>query len=208
MKSSGRVMGPAVIGFLGLSAIAVIAAMANRAGALDASVARRTIGMVVGLMAIVTGNFLPKLRPLGANEMNVGAVVAAERTAGWILVLLGIAFVVMFALVPLRIAVSLSPIAALGAVVLIAVDWIWVGRRRSIAGEPTRRLTETRTVAAWLLFALGYVLVSASLKFLTDDSRSVRELGAWIVVGFIGAYSIFYAVMDFRRRAARRGPRP
>ncbi|HVP38631.1 MAG TPA: hypothetical protein VMS93_05540 [Candidatus Saccharimonadales bacterium] len=204
-----RPVRPAVAGFLLLTALAVACGFARRAGLLDAATGRRALGVLVGLMAMVTGNFLPKMRPLGAMGGDTGAVAAAERAAGWILVLLGVAYAALFALAPLDLAESLSPFVALGGIGLIAVDWIRVALRpRSRAREgagtaPTAGQSgaERRTLAAWLLFALAYVVVAASLKVLSEGRPWARELASWSVIGFTIAYSLLYAVFDFRKRA-------
>lgn len=204
-----RSVQPAVIGFLVLVALAVASAVAKRAGLIDASVARRAGGVLVGLMAIVTGNYLPKMRPLGTMDGRAAIFAEAERTAGWILVFQGAAFVGLFAFAPIDLARSVSPVAGLGGAMMIAGDWLWVARvTRSPASRVSRsplpqneRASERRTIAAWLLFACAYVLVTASLKLLTDGAPWVRELGSWSVVVFTGAYSLLYVLLGRRRRA-------
>ena len=205
--SIDRSVRPAAIGFLVLTAFAVATALANRAGLLDAFVARRAIGVLVGLMAIVIGNFVPKMRPLGATDRNLATVAASERMAGWILVLIGTTFVGLFTFAPLEEARALSPLVAGGGLVLIAGDWIWAARTGR-SGSASRRpdTMERRTVAAWLLFALAFVLITASLKLLTDDAPWVRGLGSWVVVGFTVLYSLFFAVLGRRRRAGLHAP--
>jgi hypothetical protein len=184
----------AVLGFLGLAALLMAAGLARKAGLIDPIVARRAIGILLGLMAMATGNFLPKLRPLGATGENVAAVTAAERTAGWILVLMGLAFVGLFALAPLATARSLSAIVALGGLAVIQVDWLWVilrSRPRAAAGGPVRRPSSRRTIAAFLVLSLAYVLVTASLKYLLGDARWFADLGAWALIAFTVAYATF-----------------
>jgi len=198
---------PAVVGFLTLCALVVAAELARRTGLIDASAARRASGLLLGLMAIVTGNFLPKMRPLGAPVAYVASVTAAERTAGWILVLMGFALAGLFAFAPLEVARSSSPIVALGGLALIAGDWMWVVRvSRSRATEAGRARLEAgvhgRTIAVWLLFAVAYVLVTASIKFLADDARWVRQAGSWSLVAFTGGYFLVSALLG-KRRASR-----
>jgi len=199
-----RVMVPAV-GFLLVTAVMLGISLVRKAGLLDAEAASRALGVCLGLMAVVTGNFLPKMRPLGATTEHIERVAGAERRAGWMLVIMGLALVGLFLFAPLVLARWISTILTLGGVGLIEADWIWTAWiSHSRPGEPARSrdraARERRTVAAWLFFGLAYVLVTAGLKFIAEDSSQVRALAAWSVVGFSIAYSLFYALIDFRRR--------
>jgi hypothetical protein len=180
-------------------------ALARRAGLLEATTTFRAIGACVGLMTLVTGNFLPKLRPLGAQDGQVARVARAERRGGWTLAFMGLALFGLFLFAPLPVVRLVSPVVALGGVGLIELDWIWTAWiARSPSGEAVRSRSEVarerRTVAGWMLFGLAYVLVTASLKLLSDDSPRIRELGSWALVGFTITFSVLYAVVDVRRR--------
>ena len=60
------------------------------------------MGLIIGAVIIVMGNFLPKTRPLNAPGVNPpGPAAAAERFAGWTLFVVGIAYIALFALAPL-----------------------------------------------------------------------------------------------------------
>lgn len=202
----------AVIGFLGLTALAVAVGLARRQGLVDADLARRASGVIVGLMAIVTGNFLPKLRPLGAAQNGVAAYAASERAAGWILLLSGVEFVLLFAFAPLRFARSMFPLVAFGSLFVIAADWIWVvlqarSRARRIAwdaGRPDARSEERRTISIWLLFGLAYVLVTAGFTFLADQATWARAVASWSVVAFTCAYAVLLVILDHGRKARPR----
>ena len=198
-----RTVWPAMMSFLVLSAAALALGLASRAGLVSVDTSRRALGVVIGLMAIVTGNFLPKLRPLGASDGNVAA---AERSAGWILVLLGITLAAMFLFGPLALARAMTPLVTLVGLGVIAYDWIWTAwshAHEAPADEarPRAPWSKPRELTAWLLFALAYVLVVISLKFITDDTRWAKEFAMWSVVGFTGVYAIFAAVVDHKRRA-------
>jgi len=194
----------AAIGFLVLTALEVVATLAHNAGLLDVAMTRRVIGILVGLMAVVTGNFLPKMRPL-AGTGDAGNAASAERTSGWILVLLGAAFAAMFAFAPLDLARSATPILALSAMALIAVDWILVAREARSSGAPAAGVARIegrgarRNVTAWLLFSLAYVLLMISLKMMADDAAA-RGLAIWSVVGFAGLQALFSVFLERRRR--------
>jgi hypothetical protein len=166
----------------------------------------------MGLLAIVTGNSVPKLRPLGGRS-GAARLTGAERRAGWTLVVTGIVLAGLFAFAPIELARGLAPVVALGGVGLIELDWIWAAwTARSRSGESSGSRTPVspgqRAIAVWLLVGIAYVLVTASLKYITDDSPRVRDLGAWAVIGFSVTFSLLYALPDLRRRGAGspRGP--
>jgi hypothetical protein len=43
------------------------------------------------------------------------------------------------------------------------------------------------------------VLVSLSVKLLTDDASGARETASWLLVGFTGGYSLLHAFLGRRR---------
>jgi hypothetical protein len=193
MRIAGGPARAAVASFLGLTALLMAIVLAHKVGVLELTTTRRAIGVLVGLMALATGNLLPKLRPLSATRDSVAAITAAERTAGWILVLMGLTFVGLFALAPLDTARRLSAFVALGGLAIIQVDWLWVILRARLqaepGGEPARWPSARRTIAAWLAVGLAYVLVTASLKYLFGDARWFADLGAWVLVASTVIYS-------------------
>mgnify|MGYP003665890195 CR=1 FL=1 len=64
--------------------------IAKESGQIDGVMAKRGVGALLGLMMVVTGNFLPKLIFPLTRSARVGA---AERLCGWILVLTGLTLV-------------------------------------------------------------------------------------------------------------------
>lgn len=197
----------AVFGFLGLIAAAMAVALAERTGVIEPAAAKRTMGLVIGVMVVVVGNLLPKMRPLNTSGGNPARATAAERFAGWTLVLAGIAYIALFALAPLDLARPASSIIGIAAMVVIAANWAWLVRdvlsRPHPSGQDTAALTqqaaEKRRLIAFLLFAFFYVLAAACAKFLLNDQRWVNELGSWMMVGFCILYAALIAVLDFKR---------
>jgi hypothetical protein len=175
-------------------------------GFLEATTAKRAIGALIGVMALVIGNFLPKLRPLNSPDANPAKGMAAERFAGWILVLAGIAYIALFLFAPLDQAGRLSSVIGIGALMAIAANWAWlrraaVWRSRQIAGK-TAGLTEQtkeRQLVVWLLFAFAYVFATASSVSFFRDTPWVHDFGSWIVLGFGMMYAILYGVLESRR---------
>jgi hypothetical protein len=194
----------AVFSFLGALAILTAIAVASRLGALEAGDAKRAIGLAIGAMIIAIGNSLPKLRPLSLASGNSKAS-AAERFAGWILVLAGIVYIALFAFAPLEQARRLASIIGIGTLLAIAVNWTWLAqsilRRRQIPDERvplSKQAVEKRKLTAYLLLAFFYVFATACVKFLFDDKAWALEFASWLAVGFTIIYAGFFAVVETR----------
>ena len=108
-----------------MSLVGILAAVAAAKGMgfLEAGAARRAIGLLIGVMALVIRNFLPKLRPLNSPHANPAKGMAAERSAGWILVLAGTAYIALFLFAQLDQAGRLSSVIGISALVAIAANW-------------------------------------------------------------------------------------
>ena len=202
MKRFSLVATP-TIGFLALTAVLVAVALGQRAGAIAPALAFRAIVAGLGLMTLLAGNFLPKLRPLAASEGRTTRIAASERRAGRMLVVMGLALVALSLLAPVEVTRRIAPLVALAGVGWIELDWMWTAWiSRPTPGEAavSRSGGERRIIAAWMLFGLAYLLVTASLKFMVTDARWARDLGAWIVIGFTFAYSLMLVILDRRKR--------
>ena len=186
--------------FLALCAVAILVAVAERAGILDSFAEKRGLGLIIGLMAVAVGNFLPKLRPLQQSFANVAHGMAAERFAGWTLVLTGLAFIALFALLPLKQARSVSAIIGIGAILTIAARWVGFAPstvpRPQQSAETTvamgRRSAEKRRLAA-LLSAFFCLFGTACAAFLLSKESW------WMTTGFLLSYP---AIIGFRPRSA------
>ena len=132
-----------VLGFLALAAAATLFGLGARYGIIAPTASRRAIGAVIGVMFIVTGNFLPKMRPLNTPATEPTKATAAERVAGWILVLVGFADIALFMLARLEVARTISSVIGIGAIAVIAANWAWLargllfGRGQTVGGETT-----------------------------------------------------------------------
>lgn len=191
------------LGFLAITAVMMVIALAQRSGSIDRAFVFRGIVACLGLMTLLAGNFLPKLRPLALREGRATRIAGAERRAGWMLVLMGLALVGLAVLAPVELTRALAPIVALVGVGWIELDWIWAAwLSRPTPGEArvTRSGSEQRIIAAWLLFGLAYLLVTASLKFTFGSAGWARDLGAWIMVGFAFAYSVMQVLVPRQKK--------
>ena len=132
--------------------------------------------------------------------------MAAERFAGWILVLAGIAYIALFLFAPLDQAGRLSSVIGISALMAIAANWAWLRRAalwrsRQIGGK-TRGLTEhakERKLLIWLPFAFAYVFATASSVSFFHNTPWAHDFGSWIVLGFGMMYAILYGVLESKR---------
>lgn len=202
---------PAVIGFLSLAAIVIAIAIAKAAGFIEVAVEQRLFGLVIGVMIVVTGNFLPKMRPLNMGRGNPAKTTAAERLAGWVLSLAGLAYIALFVFAPLNQARHISSIIGIVAIVIIALDWTWLARsvlfggRQPLEGAPGtgRRPARERKTAVWLLVAFFYVLAVACVTFLFYDTPSGHQIGSWSIVVFSSVCAVLYGFLGDKDRSCK-----
>ncbi len=201
----------AVYAFMGLMVVAVALAIATKTGVIDSVFEARLQGVLIGVMVIVMGNLLPKLRPLNAHGGEPAAVTAAERLAGWLLVLAGIAQTAFFLFAPLEQARPISSLIGIGAIVIVAVSWtrlaiLALKRRdtRSSGHVPAKRAAEQRQVVAWLMFAFFYVFATACLTFLFKDQRWFHTFMSWMLIGAVFLYALLYTILGHAPRRCRK----
>lgn len=193
-----RPMKTPVIFFLMLTALAVIATLAQRMGMIGVAEASRSVGFIVGFMVIVTGNFLPKMRPLASGSNDPAKASMAERFAGWALVLTGFAYATMFLFAPLDTARRYTAVAGIITLVVIALDWTAFAlraRKSALSFERSEESSERRRLSIVFLLAGGYVLATACLTYLVPGkgwSDQVTTVGFWMF------FAIFFAVMYHR----------
>jgi hypothetical protein len=195
----------AVSGFLGVTLIALALGLANKVGIIDADVAKRGIGLAIGLMTVVIGNYLPKLRALAWARANAGST-ATERMSGWMLVMTGIAWIALFSFVPLSQARHVSAMIGISALTIIFVNWAWQARgglfliRKEQEGSTISSVQTTgnHRIVGYLLFAFFYAFVTACVKFLIENKQLADELTSWMLVAFGMLYAALFAVLEYR----------
>jgi hypothetical protein len=195
----------AVIGFLGVALVALVFGLANKVGVIDSDLTRRAIGLAIGFMVLVIGNYLPKLRPLNWAPVNANPT-ANERLSGWILVLTGISWIAFFAFAPLSQARHVSSLIGISAVTMIAVNWTrlirkaFFGVRRRGKGMSFRELLAgPRKIVGYLLFAFFFVVVSCCVKFLIDEEQLTNKLMSWMLCVFGILYAGLFALLESTR---------
>ena len=188
----------ALFGFLGAGLIAAAAAMMDRIGVVETDLANRIIGLALGLMIILIGNSLPKLRPFNRTRVNMRPATV-ERFSGWLLVLAGISWVTLFALASLYEAKRVAALIGVGALAILAVSWIWAAVATVRNGAGPTPIANERVALKWqltaaLLFAFFYVFVVACLKFLVNQAEYANELSIWMLTAFWLLYAVLYAL--------------
>jgi hypothetical protein len=194
-----------IFSFLGFTLAAAALAFAQKMGFIEAALEKRAMGLIIGVMVIVTGNFLPKTRPLHAPGVNPpGPAAAAERFAGWTLFVAGIAYIGLFALAPLDQARKISSIFGLGATIYVAASWAWMLRGALLGGQEQsavdrQRAAEKRRLIVPLLLAFFYALATACVVFLLHSRRQIEEISWWMFLGFWLLYAALMVVLNPKR---------
>ena len=203
---------PAIRGFLGLSLVALAVGLSGRMGLLDAITVQRAIGLIVGALAVVTGNYLPKLRPLRRSS-GPAQSIASERFAGWVLVLAGFAWLMLFAFLPLDQAGPLASITGVGAIAAITANWVaanWTRlqrptpvHRQSPGNDATQsarpRIAPQQRLTILLLFAFLWVFVTACVTFFFHHSSQASAIKGWITMIFWLLYACLTALLEAKR---------
>lgn len=196
-----------MLGFLAFTLAAAGLAFAQKMGFIDAPLEKRAMGLILGAVIVVTGNFLPKTRPLTAPGVNPpGPAAAAERFAGWTLFVVGIAYIALFAFAPLDQARKISAVLGIAAMIYVAASWAWMlrgalsgGQEEMLTGK--HRAAEKRKVIMPLLFAFFYVLATSSMVFLLHDRSQIEKAGWWMFLGFWLLYAALMMVLGRKRCA-------
>lgn len=190
-----------ITGFLALIGVIAGLALAHELGLMGEAAERRAVGFTIGLMLVLIGNLLPKLRPLSASRADPARAAGGERFAGRVLLLAGLAYLVLFTFAPLAQARSISAVIGLAALALVALDWIWLARG---ALSRSRRLqkapaSERVRLTAQLVFASLFVLASACAKFLFGEQPWSAAFDDWFLVVFWTLYAALTAFLDHGR---------
>lgn len=177
------------IGF-GLVSGVVIAAVAffvagREFSFLSDEIAKRGVALMIGLMLITAGNFLPKLvLPLEAARRRSPAVLTAERSTGWVLVLTGLLYSATILLAPITNALFLGGLVGLGGFLIIAANWTRIalsGALRGSGDDETPALTTPGRMSALLILnALLWVFAMFVVDAIWGDTA-----GQWLAVIFV-----------------------
>lgn len=156
-----------IIAFAVLMSMVVLADVARRLGWIDGVMEKRAVGLVIGSMAIVIGNYLPKMR----------LFQSPNRALGWILVVAGSAFVALFVVAPLALARQAA--AMIGVAVIVAIAILW---------QPLRTGVKQPALAVSLTFL--YLLSTAIIVYVFGRAHWTE----WFHAAFFAAYAVLYAL--------------
>jgi hypothetical protein len=113
--------------FTGLILVTVLSTrLATALGVMEnADALRRATMAMVGAFFVITGNRMPKtLTPLAALKCNPARVQAFQRFAGWTWVLTGLAFAIVWLLLPLDVAKTVSVILLVSGILVITAQLV------------------------------------------------------------------------------------
>lgn len=101
------------------------AAAAGANGFVSPGIEKRIVGIIMSVLLIVTGNYLPKIvRPLDAHNCDPAKTRAAERFAGWCFVTAGILGLFAWTLFDTDYAKLVFAIIGLSACGLVLLRWM------------------------------------------------------------------------------------
>jgi hypothetical protein len=188
-----------IVGFLGLVAVMGTIAIGKETGVIENHVAKRGVGIIFGLMLFGVGNLLPKFRLFDSPSRDPGQTLAAERFAGWVFVITGTVYIIVWAFTPMSSVMLVSSIVGLSSFALVAFDWI----RRAIARKPStagRQATEATFVKRFLL---GTMLISLGWGFaiFLADHIWGDAVSRWVAIVFV-----FLVALGVPRLLATRPP--
>jgi len=108
------------------------AAAAGANGIVSPGIEKRVFGIIMSVLLIVTGNYLPNiLRPLDAHNCDPAKTKAAERFAGWCFVVAGILGLFAWVLLDTDYAKLTFAILGLGAFGLVVLRWLGAFSKRN-----------------------------------------------------------------------------
>jgi hypothetical protein len=133
-------------------------------------------------MLIVVGNLLPKFRLFDSPSRDPAQTLATERFAGWVFVITGTAYSIIWAFVPMPSVMLISSIVGLSSFALVALDWI----RRAIVSKAStarRQATEAsfgkRILLGTILLSLGWGIAIFLVDHIWGDAVS-----QWVAIVF------------------------
>lgn len=188
-----------IVGFLGLAAVMGAIAIGKETGVIGNDVAKRGVGIIFGSMLIGVGNLLPKFRLFDSPGRDPAQTLAAERFAGWVFVITGTAYVIIWAFTPISSVMLVSSIVGLSSFALVAFDWARraVARKTSTAG---RQATEATFVKRFLLGTMLLSLGWGFAIFLVDHIWG-DAVSRWVAIVFV-----FLMALGVPRLLATRPP--
>ena len=115
-------------------------AEAERLDFIDGNISERAMGVLLGVVLVIIGNFIPKtLEPLSAQQCEPSRKQSLQRFAGWAFVLAGLAHAIVWLTFPLERANSVAMLVVATSVALVAGRLAWLVMTRKPA-QPSAEL--------------------------------------------------------------------
>lgn len=175
-RTPPRFIKPFAITFMGLFAVMAAVAVAREAGLLEPDLGKRLAAALIGVMLALCGNVLPKFaRSLDDGRELAAAYAKADRAAGGVLVLAGMAFSAIWLLAPIERATLGASLVGLGGFFVALAAWLWHVRRtpeyRS-AGKLTVKGVAGRLTVLMLIGSLAFVSLIFQVDALWGDTAA------------------------------------
>ncbi len=164
-----------------LAAILSLAA-ARETGLIDPDPGKRLGAAMIGLMLAVCGNILPKIaRRLEMGRETAASFAAADRHAGWILVLSGVLYAAVWLAAPLERAALGASCVGLGGLLLALGLWLWRVRPTGPCGHPGLLTTTAMAGRLTVFLLIGGVFCAGML--IQIDAVFGDQIAQWTAVG-------------------------
>ena len=182
------------------------AGIGKEMGFIENDTAKRISGVVFGLLVILFGNILPKLvSPLGSDAEAAGRSRAADRIAGLVLVLTGLAVVAIWLAVPADSAMLASAMAGLGGLFISLMLWTFQAAPRLAGFRGPEALEHPASIRRLTVLFLLHAVFWVFLIFLADTLWGDAS-AKWIAIAFTllnGVIALPLIIGTLRTRRAR-----
>lgn len=165
--------------------------MGKETGTLDPLVARRGVGVALGLVLLATGNFVPKMH-LFQPASGRAHSDAIDRFAGWTFVICGLAFAAVFLFAPADKVFLIPPLIVATGFLAVFARWLmWKGNQPS---HLSYHSTPGRLVLAT---SLATVLWTCAIFF--ADAVWGDDVSRWMAILFAIVLVAFPALLTVKR---------
>lgn len=161
-------------------------------------VTKRGVGLTIGLMLIMAGNYLPKfVLPLSDRAYRVPALLSAERFSGWVLVLTGLVYAIVLIIAPIDDALFRASLVGLAGFGLVVINWVRIFASPAVRDldirETATRLSPARMATLSILNAILWVLA----MFVTDAIWG-DQAAQWLAIIFVIVNGVFAVGLSSR----------
>lgn len=174
-----RAVIPLAVGVCTIVGAMLAFGITKKTGILDPDVARRGAATMLGLMLVVTGNYIPKLHLFRPESVQSGSS-AVDRFAGWTFVGAGLAFVAIWLCAPIDKAMLASPMIGVAGFLLVLARWLAWGEQAGGAASILPRPTPVRAAVFILLVSLLWTFAIFFADSIWGDS-----VAQWMAMGLI-----------------------